>query len=184
MTVAVLALQGAFIEHENMVARLGESCVELREEKDLSLDFDRLILPGGESTTQRKLLIERKMLAPLRERIENGMPVLGTCAGLILLADEVEGGEVAFGTLPVRVVRNGYGRQSNSFHVTGSVSWFDDVPMTFIRAPYVTDVGEGASVLSRVGDRIVAVQAGNQIGVAFHPELSDDPRIHLSLLSL
>lgn len=184
MTTAVLALQGAFIEHERRLKELGEDVVELRDASDLSRGFDRLVLPGGESTTQRKLLVDRGMLGPLKERIEAGMPVLGTCAGLILLAQDVEGGKVAFGTLPVKVLRNAYGRQLGSFHTQSEFKEVGDVPMTFIRAPYVSEVYGGADVTASVDGNIVGVRAGNQIGVAFHPELDDDARIHELFLSL
>ncbi len=147
-TVAVLAVQGAFIEHERRLEELGARCVELRQARDLEQPFDRLVLPGGESTVQAKLLRELGMLEPLRERIANGMPVLGTCAGLILLAERVEG--VAgpcpgFGTLPVTVRRNAYGRQLGSFTAQGAFPGAgaagDDgrpLPMTFIRAGFGT----------------------------------------------
>ena len=184
MTVAVLALQGAFAEHEHMVEGLGEDCIELRDADDLERGFDRLILPGGESTVQRKLLADRGMLGPLRRRIEQGMPVLGTCAGLILLASVVAGGEVCFGTLPARVQRNAYGRQLGSFHATGAFEGIGNVPMTFIRAPYVEHALGQTQVLATVDERIVAVRNGNQIGVAFHPELDGDTRIHELFLSL
>lgn len=184
MAVGVLALQGAFLEHERMLERLGQTCVELRDAADLERPFDRLVLPGGESTTQLKLLRDRGMLRPLRERIESGMPVLGTCAGLILLASEVVGGEVAFGTLTARVRRNAYGRQLASFRTTAQLEGVGEVPMTFIRAPFVEEAGPGTTVLATVDDHIVAVRSGSQLGLAFHPELDDDPRIHEAFLAL
>ena len=117
MTVAVLALQGAFAEHENVLKRLGVDCIELRQAKDLETPYDGIILPGGESTVQGKLLKELGMFDTIKEQIENGMPVLATCAGLILLASEVEGQEGChFGTIPMCVRRNAYGRQLGSFH--------------------------------------------------------------------
>ena len=194
--IAVLAVQGAFIEHERALSKLGCECVELRQGPDVRQPFDALVLPGGESTVQAKLLRELGMLDELRRRIAEGMPVLGTCAGLILLAQTVEegipkagdpaaevvGGDVApgaFGTLPVTVRRNAYGRQLGSFHTEAPFSGIEgDVPMTFIRAPYIANVHEGATPLATVDGRIVAAQAGNQIGMAFHPELDNDLRIH------
>ena len=117
MTIAVLALQGAFAEHEKVLDRLGVSHIELRQAGDLKKPFDALILPGGESTVQSKLLKELDMFEPLKKRIENGMPVLATCAGLILLASEIEGQDSChFGTIPMCVRRNAYGRQLGSFH--------------------------------------------------------------------
>ena len=194
--VAVLAVQGAFIEHERTLSKLGCECAELRQGPDVRQPFDAIVLPGGESTVQAKLLRELGMLDELRRRIADGMPVMGTCAGLILLAQTVEegipkagdpaaevvGGDVApgaFGTLPVTVRRNAYGRQLGSFHTEAPFSGIEgDVPMTFIRAPYIANVHEGATPLATVDGRIVAAQAGNQIGMAFHPELDNDLRIH------
>ena len=206
-TVAVLAVQGAFIEHERMLRKLGCQCIELRQAADLEKPFDALALPGGESTAQSKMLRELGMLEPLHERIAAGMPVLGTCAGLILLAENVEEGipaagdpngpvgagatsAGAFGTLPVTVQRNAYGRQLGSFRTLAPCDGLPgetepvDIPMTFIRAPYIAEVHEGATPLATVDGRIVAARAGNQLGVAFHPELDDDLRIHELFVSL
>lgn len=190
MAVGVLALQGAFAEHERALGRLGATCVELRSRADLDRDFDRLVLPGGESTVQARLLREQGMLQPLRRRMTEGMPVLATCAGLILLAAEVKGGSPCFGVMGMRVRRNAYGRQLGSFHATGPVDGVgDDVPMTFIRAPYVeatVDVGgvPAATPIARVDGHVVAVRQGSLLAVAFHPELDDDPRLHELFLSL
>lgn len=196
MATAILALQGAFAEHEHMLKRLGEKTIELRSADDLRLPFERLVLPGGESTVQGKLLREEGMLEPLRERIEGGMPVLATCAGLILLARKVDGDGsrgVAprpdqlgpwFATLDVTVRRNAYGRQLGSFHTTAPFGELGEVPMSFIRAPYVQEVGPEAQVLARVNDQVVGVRQGNQIAIAFHPELDNDTRIHELFLGL
>lgn len=184
MTVGILAIQGAFIEHRRVLESLGADVVEIRKASDLQKDFDRLVLPGGESTVQRKLLIEDDLFEPLQQRIQAGMPVLGTCAGLILLAQEVEGGKPCFGTLPVTVRRNAYGRQLGSFHARADFAGIGEVPMTFIRAPFITKVAPGAQALAEVDGNVVAARAGNQIGVAFHPELDDDTRIHRLFLSL
>ncbi|MGI6536010.1 MAG: pyridoxal 5'-phosphate synthase glutaminase subunit PdxT [Eggerthellaceae bacterium] len=184
MTVAILALQGAFIEHRQALEKLGAESFEIREAADLEKPFDRLILPGGESTVQRKLLLEDGIFEGLKQRIEDGMPVLGTCAGLILLAQEVEGGQPCFGTLPVTVRRNAYGRQLGSFHAEAEFDGLGPVPMTFIRAPFITAVHDGAKALATVDGNVVAARAGNQIGVAFHPELDDDLRIHRMFLDL
>ena len=193
---AVLAVQGAFAEHERMLDALGQPWFELRDADDLELPFARLILPGGESTTQGKLLRERGMLEPLRERVLAGMPVLATCAGLILLAQRVEGdGSRAttprpdqvgpwLATLDVTVERNAYGRQLGSFHTTAPFDGLGQVPMSFIRAPYVSAVGPKSQVLARVDGRVVAVRPGSQLALAFHPELDGDPRIHELFLSL
>ena len=182
---AVLAVQGAFIEHERRLEELGCSCVELRQAADLAQPFDRLVLPGGESTVQAKLLRELGMFDELQERIAAGMPVLATCAGLILLASQVSGATSScpgFGTLPVTVERNAYGRQLGSFRAYGS--WAPDgtgdqsLPMTFIRAPRITQVEPGVEVLAQVDGTPAAVRAGNQIACAFHPELDRDLRVH------
>lgn len=188
MATAVLAVQGAFIEHEHMLDALGEPHIELRQASDLEKPFERLILPGGESTTQGKLLDELGMLEPLRKRIQDGMPVLATCAGLILLARTLDThddkGTPRLGTLDVTVKRNAYGRQLGSFHTVASFEGIGDVPMTFIRAPYVAEVGPSAHALAKVDGNIVAVQQESQIGVAFHPELDCDTRIHKLFLGL
>lgn len=187
--IAVLAVQGAFAEHIDRMKKLGAECIELRQRADLEQDFDGLILPGGESTVQGKLLRELSMFEPLREKIQNGLPVFGTCAGLILLAQELSNDEhVYFGTLPVRVQRNAYGRQLGSFHTEQEVKGIGKVPMTFIRAPYIESVvqtGEKSiEILAEVDGRIVAVRYGNQLGVAFHPELDADNRIHEMFLQM
>lgn len=184
-TVAVLAVQGAFLEHRLMLEKLGARVIELRQARDLEQSFDRLVLPGGESTVQSKLLKEQNMLEPLREKIASGMPVLGTCAGLILLAKNVEGNEVSgFGTLDVTVKRNAYGRQLGSFHYESNFGSLGKVPMTFIRAPYIAQVGPNAEALATVDGNVVAARQGNQIGTAFHPELDEDTRIHQLFLDL
>ena len=187
--IAVLAVQGAFAEHIDRMKELGAECIELRQRADLEQDFDGLILPGGESTVQGKLLRELSIFEPLREKIQIGLPVFGTCAGLILLAQELSNDEhVYFGTLPVRVQRNAYGRQLGSFHTEQEVKGIGKVPMTFIRAPYIESVvqsGEkSVEILAEVDDRIVAVRYGNQLGVAFHPELDADNRIHEMFLQM
>lgn len=183
--IAVLALQGAFGEHVERIRNLGAECVELRKKADLMQDFDGLILPGGESTVQGKLLSELGMLKPLQDRIRNGLPVLGTCAGLILLADELGNDEhVYLGTLPVLVRRNAYGRQLGSFCVNGEFEGIGTVPMTFIRAPYVELAAEDVEILARVEERIVAVRYKRQLGMAFHPELNADNRIHQMFLAM
>lgn len=186
--VAVLAVQGAFAEHERMLSRLGQRCVELRQASDLDQAFDRLVLPGGESTAQGKLLEELGMLERLRQRIEEGMPVLATCAGLILLAKRLDAhddkGTPRLSTLDVLVQRNAYGRQLGSFHTEGEVAGIGRVPMTFIRAPYVMETGSGVEELAQVDGHIVAVRQGAQLALAFHPELDESTLIHEVFLAL
>ena len=180
MKAAVLALQGAFIEHEQVLQRLGVETVEIRQLRDWQQPIDALILPGGESTVQMRLLKELGLLEPIRQAITDGMPVLGTCAGMILLSQGY------LGTMHIRVRRNAYGRQLGSFHTTGSVEGIgDDVPMTFIRAPYIEEVlSADCQPIAEVDGHIVAARQGNQIATAFHPELDDDTRLHQLLISL
>lgn len=185
MKIGILALQGAFLEHEQRLQQLGADCFEIRQLKDLEQGLDGLVLPGGESTVQRKLLQDLGLLQPLKEQIENGLPVLATCAGLILLAEEIDSGEApCFGTIPMTAKRNAYGRQLGSFHTMAEVQGIGSVPMTFIRAPYIASVKEPVQVLSVVQGNIVGVQYGNQIALAFHPELDADPRLHAYFLDL
>ena len=162
MACAVLAVQGAFIEHEQRLLELGEDCIELRQAEDLARPFDRLVLPGGESTVQGKLLEELGMLEGLRARIEDGMPTLATCAGLILLARDLAAHDDA----------------------QAECASMSDVPMTFIRAPYIAKVEPSVEVLARVDGRIVAAREGSQLAVAFHPELDDDLRMHQLFLQM
>lgn len=185
MTVAVLALQGAFAEHEEMLKKLGVEHFQIRQKCDLERPFDALILPGGESTVIGKLLRDEGMLEDVRTRIQDGLPVFGTCAGMILLAEKVEGGMPCLGTMQIQVERNAYGRQLGSFYteeVFGEMK--EPVPMTFIRAPYVEKVWGNAQALAEVNGHIVAVRQGNQLVTAFHPELNQDVRIHEYFLKL
>ena len=188
MQVGVLAVQGAFAEHEHVLSELGVSCLELRNAGDLNKPYDALILPGGESTVQGKLLRDSDMFDTIKSQIEGGMPVLATCAGLILLAQHIEGDDtVHLGTLPVTVKRNAYGRQLGSFHTEAELKGIGEVPMTFIRAPFVESVHADASgntpeILSIVENRIVGVKYKNQMAFAFHPELDPDTRIHQAFL--
>ena len=142
MTVALLALQGAFIEHAHMLNKLDIEHFEIRQLSDLNCSFDGLILPGGESTVIGKLLHELKLLEPLKEMIQSGLPVFGTCAGLILLAKEIQGGTPHLGTMDITAKRNAYGRQLGSFHTEADFANLGVIPMTFIRAPYIASVSE------------------------------------------
>ena len=171
LKIGVLAVQGAFIEHKRMLESLGCECVELRRKSDIC-DLDGLVLPGGESTVQGKLLRELDMFDELKERISNGLPVLATCAGLILLASHISNDDnVYFGTLPVTVKRNAYGRQLGSFFTDDRFGGSERIPMTFIRAPYIESVGNNVEVLSIVDSNIVAAQQDNMLVTAFHPLL-------------
>ncbi|MBF1628090.1 pyridoxal 5'-phosphate synthase glutaminase subunit PdxT [Prevotella sp.] len=191
MRIAVLALQGAFLEHEMILRKLGVDCFEVRQKQDWLQEKDALIIPGGESTTQGKLLDELGLLLPIREEIENGLPVFGTCAGLILLSRDVEGNsETApapprLGTMQITTARNAYGRQLGSFRVESTFVGIEGkIPMTFIRAPYIKEATEAVEVLAKVDDRIVAARQGNQLVTAFHPELDVDTHVHEYFLSM
>ena len=185
MKVAVLAVQGAFIEHEKALERLGVETVELRKAEDLEQDFDGLVLPGGESTVQSRLLKELSMFEPLKEKIEEGLPVLATCAGLILLAQNVSNDEKrGFATLPVTVKRNAYGRQLGSFYYEGVIKGIGTYPMEFIRAPYIESVGDDVEILAEVEEKIVGVAYKNQLAFSFHPELTGNDKIHEKFLEL
>lgn len=184
MKIGILAVQGAFIEHKKMLESLGCDCVELRQKTDLC-SLDGIVLPGGESTVQGKLLRELDLFDSLKEMIQNDVPVLATCAGLILLAQNISNdSNVYFGTLPVTVKRNAYGRQLGSFNSINQMKGIGEFDMTFIRAPYIEQASEGVNILATVDNKIVAAQYKNQIGLAFHPELGDDTRIHEYFLNL
>jgi 5'-phosphate synthase pdxT subunit len=185
MRIGVLALQGAFIEHEHALSDLGAETFEIRELRDIKRSFDGLVLPGGESTVQGKLLNELGLMEPLRGMIKDGLPVLATCAGLILLAQSIENDKASWlATLPVEVRRNAYGRQLGSFHAEAEYEGVGVVPMTFIRAPVIARALPGAKIAAKVGDDIAAVECGRQMALAFHPELDPDRRIHERFLKL
>ncbi len=180
MRIAVLALQGAFAEHRQKLDSLGVESFEVRQLKDWDQPKDGLIIPGGESTTQAKLLNELGLLEPVKQAIAEGLPVYGTCAGLILLAKTIEGEPAKrIATMDITALRNAYGRQLGSFYVEAPMKGIEgNVPMTFIRAPYIKDVWGEAEVLAEVDGRIVAARQGNQLVTAFHPELNEDTRVH------
>ena len=185
MKIAILSVQGAFIEHEKMLSRLGVQSFEIRNKRDLEQEFDGLILPGGESTVMGKLLKELDLFDTLKRKIEEGLPVLGTCAGLILLAERLSNDEnIYFGTLPVTVRRNAYGKQLSSFYVEAEVAGVGKIPMNFIRAPYVESIGADTEVIAKVDGNIVGVKYHNQIGVSFHPEVTECTGLHEYFLNL
>ncbi len=168
-----------------MLQKLGADCLELRQKADITDDLDGLVLPGGESTVQGKLLHQLDMFDTLQKKIKGGLPVLATCAGLILLAEKLSNDEhTYFATLPVTVQRNAYGRQLGSFSVELEYKRLGKIPMTFIRAPYIEETADGVDVTATADGRIVGVQYKNQIGLAFHPEMDKDPSIHKLFLSL
>lgn len=211
MNIAVLALQGAFAEHRQMLRRLGVESHEVRQLSDWKEPKDGLIIPGGESTTITRLLHREGLFEPIRQSIINGLPVFGTCAGLIVLARHVEnedddtvgenaasgndglthkhnvsaGEYLRLATMNITVRRNAYGRQLGSFHTVADIPEIGrQVPLSFIRAPFITQVHEGARVLATVDGNIVAAREGRQLVTAFHPELTDDLRVHRYFLNL
>lgn len=178
MRIGVLALQGAFIEHERMLRELGADCFEIRQLRDISGQIDGIVIPGGESTVQGKLLRELGIIEPLRKMIRNGLPVFGTCAGLILLAKSIDGGEPPhLAVMDITAKRNAYGRQLGSFSTEGEFQGIGRIPMTFIRAPYISSA-DGAEILAAVDGKSVAARQGNILVTAFHPELTSDARVH------
>ncbi|HEY8169917.1 MAG TPA: pyridoxal 5'-phosphate synthase glutaminase subunit PdxT [Candidatus Limnocylindria bacterium] len=185
--IGVLALQGAVREHVTAITEIGADAVEVRLPRDL-VDLDALILPGGESTTMRKLIDEYGLRDPIAAMARGGAPMLGTCAGMILLADRIADGDTpVFAAIDIEVHRNGYGRQLDSFEADLDAPSLGDEVMhgVFIRAPVVTDVGPGAEVLARDPDgRPVAIRQGRVLATAFHPELTPDRRIHRLLLEM
>lgn len=190
MRVGVLALQGDVREHRAALSDLGCEAVTVRSAGDLDA-IDAIVLPGGESTAISHLLVTSGLAAPLRDRLSGGMPAFGTCAGLVLLARSVvdgRGDQHAFGLLDVEVRRNGYGRQVASFESTCEVAGIGRVPTVFIRAPRITSTGEDVEVLATIdvgdGEHPVLVRRGAVLGASFHPELTDDRRVHGLFLEL
>ena len=184
--VGVLALQGAFREHVAAVSRLGVAAREVRQLKDMD-GIDAMIIPGGESTTMGKLLNEWHMLEPLRDRIMQGMPVYGSCAGLILLCRTIENSDQPrLGVLDATVRRNAFGRQVDSFETELSMPEVgpDPVPAVFIRAPVIISVGPEVRVLAEVKGQAVAVRQNNILATSFHPELTPDTRLHSYFLDM
>lgn len=190
MNIGVLALQGAFIEHEHILRRLGHEVTQVRLPQHLDA-IDRLIIPGGESTTIGKLLVAYKLLEPIRERARQEMPIWGTCAGMILLAKDIaEGrpeGQPALGLMDITARRNAFGRQLDSFEADLNVAELGDQPFhaVFIRAPLIDKIGAGVEPLAALDDgRIVAARQGRFLVTAFHPELTNDPRFHELFLEM
>ena len=191
--IGVLALQGDFREHLRMLEDCGADAVKVRTEADLA-DVAGLIIPGGESTTIGMLIVRNGLERPLRRAIADGMPIMGTCAGMILLASEVLDGrpdQVSLGAIDMTVRRNAFGRQVDSFEAAVEVPALPGPAITavFIRAPWVERVGPEVDVLGTVAgddgtDRIVAVKQGNTLATSFHPEVTDDARFHALLVDM
>lgn len=180
MNIGILALQGAFREHEQMFGRMGVNTFEIRSLPDFNQAIDGLVLPGGESTAQARLLKDTGLLQPIRQAIIDGLPVFGTCAGLILLATTLDANDFErIATMNTIVHRNAYGRQLGSFQTEGDMAGIGrDFPMVFIRGPYIEEVSVGVNVLSELDGHIVAARQDNQLVTAFHPELTEDLRVH------
>ena len=192
ITVGVFALQGDVREHIRTLGALGVAAVPVRRTSELDA-CDGLVIPGGESTTMAKLARVFDLFEPIRQRIKEGMPAFGTCAGMIMLADRIEDGtadQETLGGLDITVRRNAFGRQVDSFEGDISFSGFaDPVHAIFIRAPWVEAVGSGVEVLARVergeaAGRIVAVRQGSLMATSFHPEVGGDPRVHRLFVDL
>ena len=195
-TVAVLALQGAFEEHCQMLDSLGAESLLIRSSADWK-DFERrfregervgMVIPGGESTAMLRIMRDQNILLSIREAVKDGLPVFGTCAGMILLAKEVvNDSRERLATMNIKVLRNAYGRQLGSFYTESTVRLGDEsyiIPMTFIRAPYITEVSEGVEVLAVVDGNIVAAREQNQLVCSFHPELNTDTHFHEFFLKM
>ena len=187
IVIGVLAVQGDVVEHVRMLEDVGAHAVRVRRAADLA-NVDALVIPGGESTVMMRLIAQGDLLEPLRERIAAGMPAYGSCAGMILLADRIldgTAGQQTLGGLDVTVRRNAFGRQVASFEADVTVDGVDGGPVraVFIRAPWVEEVGAGVEVLSSValptgGEAVVAVRQGNLLATSFHPEVTNDARVH------
>lgn len=182
MLIGVLALQGAFREHEKMLRSCGEDIktVQVRMPQQLA-GLDRLVIPGGESTTMGKLMVEYDLLDPIKRLAERGVPVFGTCAGLIMLARDIAGSDQPrLGLMDMSVERNAFGRQVESFEDDINIGCLGPDPFrgVFIRAPYILQVGPGVEVLAEYEGKIVCARQGKLLAAAFHPELTDDKRMH------
>lgn len=178
--IGVLALQGAFNEHIDIIKSLGHEGIEIRKAEQLN-NLDGIILPGGESTAMGKLLDDFQIKETLVNKINNGLPVWGTCAGMILLAKELDGDENAhLKVMDIKVKRNAYGSQLDSFVTNEVIEEISEkeIPMVFIRAPYIVDIDEKVDLLHKVDGNIVAVRQGNMLATSFHPELTNDTTFH------
>ena len=186
MKIGVLALQGAFIEHEQVLKRLGAEAIEVRLPQDLE-GCDGVIIPGGESTTIGKLAMHYQLIEPLREMAHSGKALWGTCAGMIFMAKEVGRDQPLLGLMDVTVQRNAFGRQVDSFEADLDVTGLNGgrpFHAIFIRAPLIEAVGAGVDILAKVDQAIVAARQANLLATSFHPELSGDDRFHRYFLKM
>ena len=186
-TVGVLALQGSFLEHLQMLNKIdGVKPIQVKNLSNLE-QVDGLILPGGESTTQGKLLRDFELMEPLREKIKKGLPVWGTCAGMILLAKQIQGGEpMHLGVMDITVQRNAYGGQLDSFSYVAVIPGVskEPFPLVFIRAPWIESAGNGVQRLAVKDGKIIAARERNLLATSFHPELTDNAQFHKYFLSI
>lgn len=179
-------MQGAFREHERMLRDLGADTVQVKRKEQLE-DLDGIVIPGGESTSIGRLMREYDLIEPLRKRVESGMPIFGTCAGMIVMANRISGGEEPhLGVLDIEVNRNSFGRQKDSFETDLAIPALGDTPFpaVFIRAPHVETVGDHVEVLATYEGRVVAVRDGHKMAISFHPELTEDNRLHAYFLDV
>lgn len=186
MKIGILSLQGGVAEHIKHVESLGAKAIEVKKLKDVD-GINGLILPGGESTAIGKILREREMLAPLREKILAGLPVWGTCAGMILLAKEIENESVThISTIDIKVRRNAYGRQIDSFKVSETICGVskEPIPLVFIRAPFIVSAGDNVRILHKIQGNIVAAVQKNMLVTSFHPELTENLEFHKYFISM
>lgn len=186
MNIGVLSLQGGVIEHIKHIQALGHTALEVKKLEDMQ-NIDGLILPGGESTSIGKILRERNMLIPLRESILSGLPVWGTCAGMILLAKEIENDKTThLSVMDIKVRRNAYGSQIDSFETSDIIEELSNtpIPLIFIRAPYIVSVGNDVKILHKVNGNIVAARQNNILATSFHPELTDNLEFHRYFISM
>ncbi|KAJ51973.1 5'-phosphate synthase pdxT subunit [Clostridium tetanomorphum] len=185
MRIGVLSLQGGVIEHINHIKSLNHEGVEVKTVKDLE-NIQGIILPGGESTTMSKLLKERNMLEPLREKILSGLPVWGTCAGMILLAKHIDLFDGHLRVMDITVKRNAYGSQINSFKTEVIINNIspNPIPLVFIRAPFITEVSNNVKILCNLNGNIVATEQQNMLATSFHPELTNNLEFHKYFLAM
>ena len=185
--IGILALQGAFAEHEQVLKALDVETVQIRNQQDWEThaDLDGLILPGGESTVMGKLLHDLDLFEPIKTKINAGLPVFGTCAGLILLAKTIVGDQTKhLASMDINVARNAYGRQLGSFVTNADFKGIGEIPMVFIRGPIIETIGPEVEILAQVNGAIVAAKEKHMLVTSFHPELTGDTRVHTYFLEM
>ncbi|TKI58093.1 pyridoxal 5'-phosphate synthase glutaminase subunit PdxT [Brevibacillus antibioticus] len=185
MKIGVLALQGAVAEHVRLLEEVGAAAISVKKVEELD-DLDGLVIPGGESTTISKLMHKYGFMEAVQEFGKANKPIFGTCAGAILLAKRIQGqDDCHLGLMDIKVERNAFGRQKESFEVLMPVADVGaDYPAVFIRAPYIMELGENGQVLAKYEDKIVVARSGHYLAAAFHPELTEDTRLHKYFLDM